>query len=394
MLSEHYSPSKLSRRDVLRTMGILTATGLAACNSPTIPLFPTRYDDLSYVDTTPVWEVELDKVVVGAKAEGKLQINTILGQGSPRGIFDRFTQAFAGIDVEFESSPSVSLWGPKVIQEYKAGVYSWDVTIILGSRIISDLRKEGVIQPLRPLLFRPDILDDQYWRDGFGAGFMDPDYRWAYAAGIRKTGEIFINTDQVKKEELKSLKDLLDPKWTGKIVANDPSSGFTNLPATAIRLRHGSETLKNLFFDQKPTFNRDPRSIAESVIRGTHPIGIGIIPQSLKELQAQGVGKNVEAVFIPDLTYATVDTILIAPKYSPHPNTAQLFINWFLTKEGQTAFVKSTGANSRRRDVEPGNPDNYLSPDESASPILGDEKSVVEQLETERILKEFQGKLG
>lgn len=256
------------------------------------------------------------------------------------------------------------------------------------------MRKEGVIQPLRPLLFRPDILGDEYWRDGFNEGFMDPDHRWTYAAGIRKTGEIFINIDLVKKEELKSLKDLLDPKWIGKIVANDPSSGFTNLPATAIRLRHGERALEQLFFDQKPTFHREPRFIAESVIRGTHPIGIGIIPQSLKELQSEGVGKNVEAVFIQDLTYATVDTILIAPKYSPHPNAGQLFMNWFLTKEGQTEFVKSTGANSRRLDVEPGNPNNYLSPDESVSPILGDEKSVAEQLETERILKEFQGKLG
>ncbi|MEK7217052.1 MAG: hypothetical protein AAB289_15820, partial [Chloroflexota bacterium] len=41
---------------------------------------------------------------------------------------------------------------------------------------------------------------------------------------------------------------------------------------------------------------------------------------------------------------------------APHPNAAKVFFNWLLTKDGQTAYVKSTQENSRRSDVTPGNP--------------------------------------
>lgn len=36
---------------------------------------------------------------------------------------------------------------------------------------------------------------------------------------------------------------------------------------------------------------------------------------------------------------------------APHPRTARLFINWLLSKEGQTLFTKAFGAPSARLDV-------------------------------------------
>ncbi|MBI2935092.1 MAG: hypothetical protein HYY29_05940, partial [Chloroflexi bacterium] len=34
-----------------------------------------------------------------------------------------------------------------------------------------------------------------------------------------------------------------------------------------------------------------------------------------------------------------------------HPNAARVFVNWMLSKEGQTVFVKGVGTQSRRIDV-------------------------------------------
>ena len=35
---------------------------------------------------------------------------------------------------------------------------------------------------------------------------------------------LFINTDQVKPEEMRTAKDLLNPKWRGKISTEDPTT--------------------------------------------------------------------------------------------------------------------------------------------------------------------------
>jgi ABC-type Fe3+ transport system substrate-binding protein len=38
-------------------------------------------------------------------------------------------------------------------------------------------------------------------------------------------------------------------------------------------------------------------------------------------------------------------------KNAPHPNAAKVYINWFLSKEGQLAWQKYTGGNSFRTDI-------------------------------------------
>lgn len=46
---------------------------------------------------------------------------------------------------------------------------------------------------------------------------------------------------------------------------------------------------------------------------------------------------------------------------APHPNAAKLFINWALTREGQTAFTQQTQIPSRRTDVPVPDPADYPS---------------------------------
>src|SRR5437868_162635 len=38
---------------------------------------------------------------------------------------------------------------------------------------------------------------------------------------------------------------------------------------------------------------------------------------------------------------------------APHPNAARVYLNWLLTKDGQTEWVKGTNFSSRRLDVAP-----------------------------------------
>ena len=63
----------------------------------------------------------------------------------------------------------------------------------------------------------------------------------------------------------------------------------------------------------------------------------------------------------PELDYATTYTVLLYNK-APHPNAAKLFINWFLSKEGQNAWCKEIPQNSARTDVPPFNKDGVAAP--------------------------------
>jgi ABC-type Fe3+ transport system substrate-binding protein len=47
---------------------------------------------------------------------------------------------------------------------------------------------------------------------------------------------------------------------------------------------------------------------------------------------------------------------------APHPNAAKVYINWLLSKQGETVYSKDTGYNSRRTDVAPVDPELAIDP--------------------------------
>src|SRR5262245_65131414 len=71
--------------------------------------------------SSPEW----DQTVAAARKEGKVAINTFTGQAYGR-ILKLFGQAYPEIKVEHTSLEPVE-FSPRIINERKAGVYTWDV---------------------------------------------------------------------------------------------------------------------------------------------------------------------------------------------------------------------------------------------------------------------------
>ena len=95
-----------------------------------------------------------------------------------------------------------------------------------------------------------------------------------------------------------------------------------------------------------------------AMVRGQFAIGIGAIDEGIiKDFQSKGVGKNLKPVDLDDFDTVLYGDVLWYLNRAPHPNAAKLFINWMLTKEGQTAYTKWSQTNSRRVDVPPVNPE-------------------------------------
>jgi ABC-type Fe3+ transport system substrate-binding protein len=75
---------------------------------------------------------------------------------------------------------------------------------------------------------------------------------------------------------------------------------------------------------------------------------------------------------------------------APHPNASKLFVNWILTQEGQAAYVRNVLNNSRRKDVDPGDPATVLPPGKTFRTTMITEDSIdainrTKQLATEML---------
>lgn len=345
------SSQRINRRRFLATTGAAGASfGLAACAPSAPATLPTSPEP-----GKAAWEQQWDGLVAAAKKEGELVVMTAQG-ASYRKALNAFEEAFPGITLQ-HTSGNASTVVPRLLQEIKGGVYSHDVLLTTVTTPYKSLRPENALQPVRPLIFRPDVLDDAVWREGFEAGFFEKEKRWMYAATLDKAVGLWINTDQVRENEITKLEDLLNPKWRGKIVSTDIRSVGTTWNVLDMKRGGGEEFVRKLYGEQKPVLVRDLRQGSEFMVKGQYAIGIGLPNEDIiRDFWAEGLGKNLKQIEIDWVTFLLCRSHLYAMNQMPHPNAAKLFINWFLTREVQTGWAQTVGQNSRRLDVPPGDP--------------------------------------
>lgn len=357
-MMEALATEPIPRRHFLAATGAGTA-GLAlnAC----APAAPAPAGNPAAGGSTG-WEREWDDLVAAAKREGSLALmSSPVATGYDKAAQD-FGKAFPGINVDIQGFAGVAAYGPKLTQERQAGIYAFDVALIPTAPEVQDMINGGAFDPVRPLIFRPDVLDDKAWIEGFERGFQDL-RRTANLAHLYQVNRPFmINTDLVKEGEIKSVQDLLDPKWKGKLFMADPRTGAAYLAMTVVRRNFGDDVVRKLFVDQEPVFSRDRRQLVETVMRGRYPIGLPSSPAPImKDFRDEGLGRNLKLLELPKTGFVVMYSILVFNR-APHPNAAKLFANWLLTKEGQTKISNYVGINSRRTDVPPADPDTVRTP--------------------------------
>jgi ABC-type Fe3+ transport system substrate-binding protein len=336
-------------------------------------------------------EADWTALVAAAKQEGKFAIATYAG-GAYRKVVEAFQEAFPGIAVEQSQFQSSSRdFVPRLLQEMKAGLKSWDVWIMPPQEQLRQTRPSGGLDPIRPLIVRQDVLSDASWIDGFEAGFPDTEKRWGYGITLSKSQALWINTDLVKEGEITRLADLLDPKWKGKMIAADPrtkGSGFS--PALVMRLKTGSDDIvKQIFKDQEPALTTDARQPTELMARGRYHLALGAVDRHiLNDFRAQGLGHNVKPISLADIEYVSHSfNAMWLMKEPPHPNAAKLFINWALTRETGMLWAEHLQDNSRRADVPVADADTQVKKGESFINIQHEE--MLEETEkTQNIAKE------
>jgi len=309
---------------------------------------------------TPNWKAEWDQLVTAAKAEGKIILAGPPAQQYREGL-TAFQKVFPEIKIEY-SGASGRDFGPRILKERQAGQFLWDVYTGGPETANFQLKPAGAFDPLVPTLILPEVLDDSVWAGGFSDGWMDKEKRFIYAFSGRSSPQVHVNRDVVSEQDLKSVEDLVEPKWRGKISWNEPRATGSGSATAGFWLYLLGEDFLRKLLSQDIIAIRDLRQQVDWIVRGKYPLAVSLDDRFLAEFSEKGVGRNVKPL-APETPAGGITRI--SPGFgnamlinrAPHPNAARLFINWLLSREGQTAYVKATDINSRRLDVREGPPE-------------------------------------
>ena len=297
------------------------------------------------------WKQSWDETVAAARVEGKV---VVAGPPSSelRRVLPAAFQARYGITMEYMGGRSTET-ATRMRSERQAGIYSVDA-VFAGSQSMALTFYQGkMLQPLRPALQLPDVLDAKNWRTG-KLWFSEPEDQYILRLANTVTTMFHINTAQVKPGELRSAKDLLNPKWKGKIALQDPTiPGSGSNQAAHLYYQLGEDFVKQLYIEQKPMISRDTRQITDSLARGIHPITLGAEDADVEKLRKEGIPVSILENFsdlYPEVSASFGQLALV--DNAPHPNAAKVFVNWMASKEGSEIFNKAMGTVPLRKDID------------------------------------------
>jgi iron(III) transport system substrate-binding protein len=264
-----------------------------------------------------------------AKKEGKVFVyGTIIPQVMSQ--IEKGFEAKYGINIEYWRGDATKVVD-RVLTEWRAGKPGFDM--VIGARGPLSLAKaEGVYAKFTPASAA-----------GFPAKFKDKDGHLT-AWRLTPVG-ILYNTELVKAADVpKSLDDLLDAKWQGKISMPDPSRHASTATylwnLQQIKGEKWQEFVRALA-KQKPLLVEAYSSVPTAIVRGEASIGISYI-------QYAGQTKG-------PISFAPINQIFADPSdaglsaKAARPNAARFLIEYLCSPEGQkkvtefNEFVLSPG---------------------------------------------------
>jgi len=260
-----------------------------------------------------------DEIVAAGKAERTVTLYSgQVGVSHLDDIIAAFTAEY-GIEVQ-----KLELRGSELFErmrlEVATGRPSADVSLSGGS---TTLEAMGVLQP------HGDIPNAANLAEGFkGNELRLP----VFSQGMG----IAVNASVPEAERPKSWADLADPKWRGKILADDFRAIGGGGVFFAVTYDKLGEDYQRKLAENKPIFSREIRESPRRVARGEYPVYAPfILPDTLLN-----EGLPLE-VIVPSegVVYANFDLGLV--KGAPHPNAARLLINFFLSEQAQLIYASS-----------------------------------------------------
>jgi iron(III) transport system substrate-binding protein len=286
--------------------------------------------------------------LAGAQKEAALKLYTSLNDQETKPLLEKFSQKYPFIKVDYYRASSADVL-QKVLTEAIASMPPPDVLELDGVDMVQ-LYDQKLLTPYQSP--EATILPD-------GAKHPWGYYTTCYINAI----VVAYNTQLVKPEEApKSLDDLLNAKWSGKIGIEPEDWALMPFSAKVM-----GEATANSFWTklaaQKPKIIKGHTEVANAVAKGEVELSPTTYAHRIEALKKSG--QPVEWVKT-DPVYTYLNSVAITAK-APHPNAAHIFVDWLLSAEGQ-AVVASVG----RIPIRPGVKANPITMTEGVKFYFGD----------------------
>jgi iron(III) transport system substrate-binding protein len=297
------------------------------------------------------WQAEWERVLQAAKQEGVVSILGTTGVEVRDALTLPFQKAY-GIQVDYFGG-SGSQQATRVSAERRAGKYAWDIFVGGTSTGLASMIPIKAFDSLDSALILPDVKEPKNWRGG-GIEFVDPGRQMAVMTPTHRV-ILIVNTAAVDPSSFKSYKDLLNPKWKGQIATDDPRRSGPGQASFTFFYLHpelGPDFIRALARQELVVF-RDPSQLVNLVGQGKYPILIGprdtMLADALKRSLPISIVNPSMVREGSDISPASGNVAMF--NRAPHPNAAKVYINWLLSKEGQTHHARALGTVSDRLDV-------------------------------------------
>ena len=307
----------------------------------------------------PKWQQEWDRTVRAAEQEGQVNVS-IGGYGAliESGVFQK---AYPKIKVNYITGAGTDIT-QRIVAERRAGKYLLDVYNGGGVSLYQALYLGKMLDPIKPALILPEVLDTSKWWEG-KLKFSDKEgeYVLVYEGNVSAGAGAAYNTQLIDSREYKSYWDLFNPKLKGKILSSD----IRRVRGAGIPWQFlyyspelGPKFLRRFFSDMEVTMSADIRQSVDWLGAGKFSLILPIQGGQIHRAKNQGlpVEEFEPQQFKEGVNLSSAFGSLALMNRAPHPNAAKVFINWLLSREGQTLFQKvisvpGDARNSRRIDV-------------------------------------------
>ena len=298
----------ISRRDVLKGTTAFAASSAFA----------------SVVSAAPAASAVTPQLIEAAKAEGKVVWYTSVDLPFAEKIARSFEAKYPGVAVRVERTGAERVF-QRIGQEYASRIHAVDVVNSSDAAHFIVWKRDDMLAPYVPEDVARHYPPEHRDPDGMFATFR----AWLCVIGF--------NTRLVKAEDApRSFADLLEPRWTGKLVKAHPAYSGTIMNSTFQTARDlGWEYFEKLAKQrvmQVQSATDTPKKIALGE-RAIMVDGAGYLIIQYKER-----GDPVDIVYPAEGTpLVTSPSVLF--KGAPNPNAGRLFQNWMHSREAQQVIV-------------------------------------------------------
>lgn len=266
-------------------------------------------------------------LVQAAKKEATVMWYTSLALPSSTSIAHSFKLKYPGMDVEVHRTGSQRVL-QRVMQEAAAGVKTVDVIHTSDAGHFVLLKEKGMLLKYAP-----------QGTAAFPAGFRDKD---GFYFGMRATLSVIADNPKLisDKDAPRTWKDLLNPKWKGKMVSAHPGySGIIMTHVLALVNLYGWDYFRDLAKNSLHVVQsaNDPAGVVAS---GERPVGVNGAEYFYYKTQKQG---NPIKIIYPSEGVPLVVSPVAVAKDAPHPNAAKLFVDYIFSKESQQLLADKEG---------------------------------------------------